>query len=155
MTQKLWLIFVRRDNINSVGKEESALHQHFFFSCNILKSLLPDDDDFVGFRSLCALGIYGMDQERERIGYTEIQIQAPSSSSNRSPWFFNMPSIKHRFTPGYLWVSNQFTSSWVGNTRCLRKFPTRPGIEPRTSGLIVKRFTATLPHDPSLLPQGL
>ena len=26
-----------------------------------LKVMLDDDDDFVGFRSLCALGIYGMD----------------------------------------------------------------------------------------------
>ena len=102
-----------------------------------------DDDDFVGFRSLRALGIHGMDHKRERIGYKEILVQAPGSSSNKSPWFFNVLGVKHRYTRGYLWVSNQFTSSWVGNTRCLRNFTTRPGIEPRTSGLIVQRFTTT------------
>ena len=99
------------------------------------------NDDCVGFRSLCALGVYGMDHLRERIGYKEIRVKAPSSSSNRSPWFINVPSVKHRNTRGYLWVSNHFTSSWMGNARCLRKFPTRPGIEPHTSGLIVKRFS--------------
>ena len=62
-----------------------------------------------------------------------------------------MPIVKHRYTWGYLWVSNQFTSSWVGNTRCLRKFPTRLGSEPWTSGFIVKYFTTTLPHHPGKL----
>ena len=81
-----------------------------------------DDNDFVGFKSLRALGIYGMDHQRERIGYKEIRVQAPSSSSNRSPWFFNVPGVKHQHARGYLWVSNHFTSSWVGNTvsqKCL------------------------------------
>ena len=35
-----------------------------------------DDDDFVGFKSLCAPGIYGMDHYRERIGYKDIRVQA-------------------------------------------------------------------------------
>ena len=136
-----------------------------------------------------------MDHSKERIGYKEIRVQGPSSSSNKSPWFFNsfpnkpwflrvcstrllktlwekekllvtsnfsfspqcflpfsrtfrhfhqyqivvcktfsawkslifvvwervnMPSVKHRYTQGYLWVSDQFTSSWVGNARCLK-----------------------------------
>ena len=59
---------------------------------------VDDDDDFVWFESLHALGIYGMDHERERIGYKEIRVQAPSSSSNISPWFFNMHGVKHRYT---------------------------------------------------------
>ena len=108
-------------------------------------------DDFVGFRSLCALRIYGMDHKKERMRYKEIRVQALTSSSNRSPWFFNVPGVKHRYTRGYFWVSNRFTCSLVGNTRCVRKCPTRPGIEPRTSGLIVKRFTTTLPHHPNSL----
>ena len=62
----------------------------------------------------------------------------------------NVPGVKHRYMRGYPWVSNQFTSSLVGNRWCLRKFPTRPGIEPSTSGLIVKRFTSILPHHPTL-----
>ena len=54
------------------------------------------DEDFVGFRSLRALGIYGMDHYRERIGYKEIRVQAPCSSLNRYPWFFN-PLLDDKF----------------------------------------------------------
>ena len=103
-----------------------------------------NDDDSVGFRFLCALGIYGMDHYRERKiknEFKEIRVQAPSSSSNRSPWFFNVPVVKYRYTRGYLWVSSQFTSSWEGNTKCLRNVLASPGIEPWTSGLKVQRFT--------------
>ena len=45
----------------------------------------------------------------------------------------------------YLWVLNQFTSSWVGNTKCLRNVLATTGIAPRNSGLIVQRSTTTLP----------
>ena len=65
------------------------------------------DDDLVGFRSLRALGIYGMNHEKEKNRYKEIRVQAPWFSSNISPWFFNMPGV----TQGYFWVSNHFTSS--------------------------------------------
>ena len=58
-----------------------------------------------------------MDHQRERLRYKEIRVQAPTSSSNRSPWFFYVPSVKHLYTIGYLKVSNQFISSWVGNTK--------------------------------------
>ena len=109
--------------------------------------LVREDDNFVGFRSLRALGIYGMDHKRERIGYKEIQVQAPRSSSNRSPWFFNVPGVKHRYTRGYLWVSNQFTSSWVGNQGVSENFRLA-GYRSWTSELIVKRFTTSLPHHP-------
>ena len=60
--------------------------------------IFDDDDDFIGFRSLRALGIYGMDHYRETIRYREKPVQAPSSSSNRFPWFFNVPGVKHRYT---------------------------------------------------------
>ena len=58
-------------------------------------SFFDHDDDIVGFRSLRTLGIYGMDHLRERIGYKEIRVQAQTFSSNRSLWFFYMPSVKH------------------------------------------------------------
>ena len=56
-----------------------------------------------------------MDHYRARIEYKEIPVQAPSSSSNRYPWFFNVPEVKHLYTRGYLWISNLFTSSLVEN----------------------------------------
>ena len=62
-----------------------------------------------------------------------------------------MPCVKQGYTGGYLWVSNQFTPSWVGNTKCVRNVLARPGIEPRTSVLTVQRFTTTLPLHPKPL----
>ena len=60
--------------------------------------LLCDDSDFVGLRSLRALDKYGIDHYRERLGYKEIRVQVPISSSNKSSWFFNVPGEKHEAT---------------------------------------------------------
>ena len=100
---------------------------------------------FVSFRSLRARDIYGMDQWRERVAYKEIRVQAHRSSSK---WFFNVLGVKHRNTRGFHWVSDQFTSSWMGNMKCLRNALVRLDIKPRTSGLIVQRFTTTTPLQP-------
>ena len=55
---------------------------------------LYDDDELVGFMSLRALGIYGMDHKREKIGYKEIRVQTPNSSSNRCPCFLRVPCVE-------------------------------------------------------------
>ena len=54
-----------------------------------------------------------------------MRVQAPSSSSKRSPWFFNVPGVKHRYTPSYLWVSNQFTSSRMECELCFHESTTK------------------------------
>ena len=78
------LVFQRTDesNLSFIGEGAGRRKRRKCW----LRALLDDndDDDVVGLRSLCALGIYGMDDLRERIGYKEIPVQAPSSSSNRS-----------------------------------------------------------------------
>ena len=53
----------------------------------------------------------------------------------------------HRYKRGYLWVSNQFTSSWVGKKTQGVSENSRPGrvLNLGPQELIVKRFTTTLP----------
>ena len=46
---------------NTWGKSPALLMQKNFYSP---LSCADDDDDFVGFRSLCALGIYGVQQAK-------------------------------------------------------------------------------------------
>ena len=73
------------------------------FSLKIIFMMIPP----------CSRHIMVLVYERKRIRYKVIGVQAPISSSSRSPWFFNVPSVQHRYTRGYLWVSNPEVASRV------------------------------------------